>query len=86
MTASESDALLAEPLPTSALSRCPEPDEEGMWDKPRSPHQRVPIPGRAGFLAHPSGRLIDGAALAHQRDRQRAHDILRIRGSQILLT
>ena len=57
MTASESDALLAEPLPTSALSRCPEPYEEGMWDKPRSPHQRVPIPGRAGFLVHPSGRL-----------------------------
>ena len=26
--------LLAEPLPTSALSRRPEPYEEGMWDKP----------------------------------------------------
>ena len=53
MTASESDALLAEPLPTSALSRCPEPYEEGMWDKPRSPHQAGTHP-RTGRIPCPS--------------------------------
>jgi hypothetical protein len=53
MTASESDALLAEPLPTSALSRCPEPYEEGMWDKPPLPPPAGTHP-RTGRIPYPS--------------------------------
>ena len=34
------------------LSRCPEPYREGMWDKARSPLQRVAIPSGQRFLAY----------------------------------
>jgi hypothetical protein len=58
MTASESDALLAEPLPTSALSLCPEPlFGRDVGQALYSPLQPGSYPERAGVLAHPSGRL-----------------------------
>ena len=51
MTASESDALLAEPLPTSALSRCPEPlFRRDVGQALYSPLQPGSYPERAGVL------------------------------------
>jgi hypothetical protein len=58
MTVSESDALLAEPLPTSALSHSPEPlFRRDVGQALCSPLQPGSYPEQAGVLAHPSGRL-----------------------------